>query len=153
MTREKLDVVAIGDERMRILEAASTVTRGFRAVKTTSMSTGFPSIRLARIFVEVSVYYSSATRLRRRQSTHSFSFFTTLFTRFKHADAEHSGDVLLIEKEGKGFAHSEDIFTFGAFPIRRDKIHSDLCDIIKESKRPSEASGTASITEIDRQIQ
>ena len=32
-----------------------------------------------------------------------------------------------MEKEGKGFAPSEDTRTFGAFPMTRDQVHSDLC--------------------------
>ena len=48
-------------------------------------------------------------------------------TKSKHADAEHSGHVLLIEEEGKGFAHSEDTSALGAFQMRRDQVHSDPC--------------------------
>ena len=119
---------------MRILEAgnstASTVTRpgGGSLCGQDNLNVDLDSEYPSRSnFVAVIVYCPSATNLSRSHSKHCFSFFPTYFTKFKHADAECSGHVLLIEKEGKGFAHSEDTSTLGAFQMKRDQVRSDLC--------------------------
>ena len=116
---------------MRILKAgnstASIVTRGFwYGLDKLNVDPDSECSSRSDI-VQVIVYCPWATDLSRRHSSHCFSSFPIYFTKFKHADAEHSGHVLLIEKEGKGSAPSDDTCTFGAFPMTRDQVHSDLC--------------------------